>query len=502
MRSVAKFKLFHEVSETDLYESVRNCIQQWFDTKLEQSNDGHYRIRKDGRLAEGNTSDDLVENSRLFRMRVTEQIEGGKLTSEVSVLANTQGVHFACELGVIATGVTRPNVSLRAPRFVQTIASLGSAWRIEDGRDRVFSQPFRVDATNESQFLDLLRAPERALPVIAISEFDGSAAFPELAQNVAKRVTGIAHVCILDEEASWQLTQDLGKEWSCFNGAIRLYWPGSVPTGSPFRHPLWISDKLEARFENSAEEWLCNKLTRTVIEASSYLPTDRAFADFEDRRSTLRIKEAEQRAQSNSDYEILAQIYSEENGVLKARLTALQEAYENSQAELEGLRSAYFRGDADSLLMEEAATEAPPSTVAEAVERAHSRFGDQLVFPDDLESQIATLNASAGPPSKIFEHLSALNDLASKLADEDGLGMSIPIWLRSKNIECSGESETIKKSKTARDARTFSVSGEQTYCEFHTKPSDGTSPDRCVRIYFDKADSGIRVRIGYIGRHF
>lgn len=502
MRSVAKFKLLNEAPDPALYEAVCRCLQQWVDTKLAQDDDGSYRIRKDGRPAEAEITDDSVEDARLFRMRVTEQIEGGKLTSDVSVLSDARGVHFACELGVVATGVARPNISLRAPRFVQTIASLGSAWQIENGRDRIFSQPFRVDAANGNQLIDLLRAPERALPVIAISEFDGSEAFPGLAQNVARRVTGLAHVCILDEEASWQLTEDLGQEWSCFNGAIRLYWPSGVPIGSPFRHPLWLSEKLESRFEGSAEDWLCNKLTRTVIEASSYLSPDGAFAEFESRRSALRIREAEQRAQSNSDYEELAKIYSQENGILKSRLAALQAQFDNSQVELEGLRSAYFRGDGESIAMEEAATEAPPPTISEAVARARARFGNQIAFPDDLEAQIATLSASAGPPSKVFEHLSGLNDLASKLAEEDSLGISIPIWLRSKNIDCSGESETIKKSKVARGARTFSVAGEQTYCEFHTKPSDGTSPDRCVRIYFDKAESGMRVRIGYIGRHF
>lgn len=501
MRSVAKFKLVH-APEAALFDDACRSLRQWFDNKLSQNEDGTYRIQKDGRAAEASIGDDAIDGSRLFRIRVTESIEGGKLTSEINVLEDSQGVHFACDLGVVATGVARPNIALRAPRFVQTIASLGSAWQIEAGRDRVFSQPFRVGTNNGSQLLDLLRAPERALPVIVISEFDGSETFPGLAQNVARRVTGLAHVCVVDENASWQLTQDLGQEWSCFNGAVRLYWPGGVAVGSPFRHPLWLSDKLELRFGEAAADWLCNKLTRLIIEASSYLSLDSAFAEFEDRRSSLRIREAEDRAQDESDYEGLAQIYSEENGVLKRRLAALQAQFDNAQAELDGIRSAYFRGDSGAVAVEEAATEAPPSTVSEAVARARSRFGNQLAFPDDLEAQVSTLNPSAGPPSKIFEHLSGLNELASKLADEGGLGMSVPIWLRSHNIECSGESDTIKKSKAARAGRTWSVGGEQIYCEFHTKPSDGTSPDRCVRIYFVPADSGLRVRIGYIGRHF
>ena len=82
------------------------------------------------------------------------------------------------------------------------------------------------------------------------------------------------------------------------------------------------------------------------------------------------------------------------------------------------------------------------------------------------------------------------------------LGKSVPIWLRDAGVEAKGESETVKKSRDARHARTFRFSGEELYCEYHAKPNEGVPPDQCVRIYFALTNQAPRVRIGYLGRHF
>lgn len=501
MRSVSKFKLVQVDADERLFQAVCDCLCEWFQSKFVEADDGTIRIRKDGRPAVALSSLEEVAGSKIFRMQATEEVSGGKLTTSTAVLIQGDEVRFACDLGLVATGAARPNIALRAPRFIQSVVGLGGAWHVEQGRDRVFSQAFKVKET-AGELIDLLTWPNRALPVIVISERDGAEAFPSLAADVAKRLTSLAHVCVLDEAGSWSLTQALGREWSCYNGAVRLYWPGAVPIGSPFRNPLWFAERLEARFNDAAEEWLCNKLTRLVIDASSYLSVDPAFEQVEEQISERRIREAELRAQENSDYAELARIYADENGGLKRRAKALQLEIENLKAEVEGFRAAYIRGDSISVAVEEAATELPPASVEEAVSQARHRFGDNIAFPDDLDAQLATLNPQAGPPSKVLEHLSGLAELATNLAGSTSIGMSVPKWLKARNIECSGESETVRKSKSAREERTFLIGGERVYCEYHTKPSDGTSPDRCVRIYFDKADEGRRVRVGYIGRHF
>lgn len=505
MRSVAKFKLVHPAAEPDLFAQADQLLQSWFDGKFELTSGGKYRFRRDGRSATAAISREDTGGSQLLRVRVTEDIIGGKLTTQAALLSWNDEVRFTADLGVVATGVSRPTVALRAPRFVQEVVGLGSAWYVENGRDRVFSKPFAVKSENVALFKDLILSEDRALPVVAVSKIDGHVEFPTLAGDLAKRVTGLAHVCVLDEYASWDLTDNLGDQWSCYNGAVRIYWPGGVGRGVPFRHTLWRSDRVLAKHDTleDAQNWLDNTITRRIIEASSYVSDDRVFVELEEQRATARIEAATRKAADDADYHQLANVYAEENDALRARNRDLKAQIENAEAELVGLRAAYYRGDTAGDPAEVEESEAPPATVREAVERAIKTFSSDLAFADSTEASVATLSPTAGPPGKIFDYLSALNDLSVALQNGNGnIGKTIPIWLREKGIECSGESETVKNSRSQQAARTFRINGADIHCELHLKPSDGTHPDKCARIYFAISQSNPRVKIGYVGRHF
>jgi hypothetical protein len=43
--------------------------------------------------------------------------------------------------------------------------------------------------------------------------------------------------------------------------------------------------------------------------------------------------------------------------------------------------------------------------------------------------------------------------------------------------------------------------GRRRQFELHLKPAEGTSPDRCVRIYFEYDDASGRSIIAWVGRH-
>lgn len=505
MRSVAKFKLVHSEAEPELFDQGEAILQSWFDSKFERTNKGDYQFRRDGRPAVATISREDIEGSRLLRIRVTEDIIGGKLTTQAALLSSDNEVRFTADLGVVATGVSKPTVALRAPRFVQDIVGLGSAWHVESGRDRVFSNSFSVEASNINLFKNLILSEDRALPVVVISKIDGHVEFPTLARDLAKRIAGLAHVCVIDEVASWDLTNNLGEQWSCYNGAVRIYWPGGVGRGLPFRHTLWRADRVLARYDtlDEAQDWLDNTITRRIIEASSYVSDDQAFVALEERRAAARIEAAAKKAADDADYKQLANVYAEENDALRARNKDLKAQIENAEAELTGLRAAYYRGDVGGDPTEAEETEAPPATVSEAVERAIQMFASDLVFADSMGDSVTTLSATAGPPGKILDYLTALNDLSIALQKGSGnIGKTIPIWLRDKGIECSGESETVKNSRSEQTARTFRIGGTDVHCELHLKPSDGTHPDKCARIYFAIGQSKPRVKIGYVGRHF
>ena len=57
---------------------------------------------------------------------------------------------------------------------------------------------------------------------------------PALGQNgylvdvreLASDLAGSAHVMVIDWDVTYEFSRIVGDEWSCFGGAVRIYWPG------------------------------------------------------------------------------------------------------------------------------------------------------------------------------------------------------------------------------------------------------------------------------------
>jgi hypothetical protein len=145
--------------------------------------------------------------------------------------------------------------------------------------------------------------------------------------------------------------------------------------------------------------------------------------------------------------------------------------------------------------------EAPPSTVEEAVLLALEKFESTLVFESSVDEGIQTVAPDAGPPDKVLTYLRALSDL-TEARRRGALGTTTIKWLEARGAIALGESETVRKSATERQARTWDDgTGVKRVFDLHLKPNEATSPDRCVRIYFEIDGSGGKTIIGWVGRH-
>lgn len=142
-----------------------------------------------------------------------------------------------------------------------------------------------------------------------------------------------------------------------------------------------------------------------------------------------------------------------------------------------------------------------PATVVEAIRLAKQRHDGVLVFGAAVDESVRLVAPDAGPPEKIVAYLNALAEL-TKRRRNGPLGSTAVKWLTSKGVVASGESETILNSPKEQLLRTWDDgSGARRRFNLHLKPSEGTSPDRCVRIYFDYDENRGTTIIGWIGRH-
>jgi hypothetical protein len=293
----------------------------------------------------------------------------------------------------------------------------------------------------------------------------------------------------------------VGQEWSCFGAAIRLYWPNATQGSDPFAHPLWTASKLLFRYSSTEEaaNGITQQLRRQLMAVASFSirePAAISAIRVQARRAAQERRLAE--ARSIEDYRKLAEDYAKSLDECQVALSQVIDARDRALADLANER--ILRTYAESAADVEPETETPPATVAEAFDRAKASLSDLLVFGDDCERGISDLNENAGPPAKILAWLQKLAE-ASRHKKNGTLGKSVIQWLRDQGLKVSGEGEKDANNPLERKKRTWHDGISDRYFDAHLKPAEGTSPDRCVRIYFDWNAEKQRYSVGWIGRH-
>ncbi len=503
MRDVGKIQLQSATRKPAHFPAIIKALKDWEAGKFEARPDGAFQIRESGVSATIEKSEQSLGDLRYFQISYGEPVSFGTLSTKVRLLERQKALHFQCTLAAqSAGGLVPPKVDVWIPRFIRSIVDLGIPWQVTPDSERVFSKCFDVSQEHYQSLEDLILSESRKLPLVVVSSLNGRTIAGDIHEKISKYACGLAHTCRISESVAWQLTTKLGKEWSCYNGAIRLFWPLRKNRTDFRAHPLWTYDKILAEFDSQerARDIFSNFLRRVLVEASTFVVDDPVYSEFENERVRQAAELQRQAASSSNDYEGLANLYAKENDDLRALLR-------DRDAEISTLRSnvqalSYPTNQQDDAQDVGGQRNAPPISVVEAIQQARDQFATTLTFGEKIDEHAATLDASAGPPEKLYRYLETLNRLSIELGSNRALGRTIPIWLRENNVECSGESETVANNKEAKKRRTFKIDGKLQYCEWHAKPSDGVSPNLCVRIYFSIGAEGKRVKIGYIGRHF
>lgn len=351
----------------------------------------------------------------------------------------------------------------------------------------------------------ILHHPARNLPLVVISTVNFEPITRDLGESLARDLAGLAIVGLVNEPASWAITEMLGKEWSCYNQAVRLYWPIKDRFRNAFRHPLWTAERLleTAKSPEAAALLLRNTLRRQLLALSTYTISEPGtLVQIRQQASERRFEELHARAQSGGDWQALAEEYAKDNQTLKHRIADLEEEKSRLEDQVANLSVAFKYRDVGSAEQEiQPESEPNTDTILDAVESARNQFAAELVFGANVSDSVDTLAQDAGPPDKIFEYPRTLAEMV-RIRKGQGLGKDMLAWLKEQGLKASTESETILNSGAEMQKRTWdNGKGGKRRFEKHLKPSEGTSPDRCVRIYFDYDDAAEQAVVAWVGRH-
>ena len=501
MRIVAKVQFTSP--DTANGAEAADAIDAWANEKFAREDDGMYRIIRSGAGALFERGDLTAGSHSRTHFAILEPIDGGNLQTDVKIVSTPERTAFSTILSLGSdSGVAPLGIALRAPRFIRSVVGQ-RIWTVGINGERVFSFSFDVTAGNLDELQKLVDSEQRRLPVIIASEYDGRTLAGNIHELIAGDLCGLAHVVRLEPDGAWELTKRWGAEWSCYNGAVRLLWPMRGGRGDPRAHPLWTMDRLMSQTDDEAvaRDRLRHSIGRRILEASTYVPDDSAFADFAKFYERQIADEA--RVVVSGSPERSREEYEDQIAAQRAELDRKDADIRTLNDNIESLSIALrnMRRSNEAERDEQPATDlAEPQSVAEAVAVARRELAGKVEIAAETDADVADLNSEAGPPEKILRYLRTLGELAEQLA-EGPLGQSVPIWLRIRGVDCSGESETSKNSEAGKRFRTRQVNGNEVDCEFHAKPSERTSPDRCARIYFATSPTKPHVLVGYIGRH-
>ena len=497
-----------ETAAAGIADDAELALLDWIDREIrdatgEADPDGARVRLRDGGTARLVEERESGEAGRLLRLTLTEDGRSTPHETLACLVLDGCTVEAYVEVRSGHAELLRRSMHLetRCPQPVRALVAQGH-WH--HGPTPLTDAPTRFDgAAGGARLAALLEDPERSLPVVVASSVDGRSMFDGIGSELARDACGIGAVALLDEPGAAELTRLAGREWSCYNGAIRLFWP-IERDDDPLRHPLWTLDRVLERHGSldRAAHFLRRAIrTRLTSEAALVNREPTAVARIREATMLVRLRgggdDPETWRLLAEDAEHRATRLAAELRALRARIDRLDDENRALAWRLRGVESREPDPFGEDVVAD---VFPPPETVAEAVALVAARDGVRVRFGGDVEASIGTLLPNAGPPDKVLRHLTDLDALA-RACDAGPLGMPVTQWLVARGCMTSGESKSDKRSAAERKRRTFDACGRPEAFELHTKPSDGTRPNRCVRIYFRLDEATNDVIVGYVGAH-
>ena len=406
------------------------------------------------------------------------------------------GVEHLISIESVEYSVAPARLLFGSPRAVRDICTKAPAYI---GEMQVRAEPYALEQDGLDDLLTLLTSDLRRLPVVLLSPY----ARGELNQvdpaKLARNLAGVAVVVrVEDPELTWDFTDEVGRQLSCFNGAARIYWPGFSKASDPRSHRLFFG----AWIEQVGPAVAARTIERAIfaVAAFRYVPDSR-IADL-----IRRVEAAERQKLLVEKKETGDDFWADYERDL-ARLDEAEKKLEELEAENANLRAnqqvffAAGAGGPDELAQPEEEEELSFSSVAEAVLAAAKRCKNVEIL------DTATSAAEASPfqrPYDIFEALTDLDkivDAWTKNRDEKGSGGDLLQHLRDRGW---GKRSSMHISDTTRGKfrshYEFEYQGKRQLFEPHITIGAG-DPNSCASIHFIFDHERLKMVVGHVGKH-
>lgn len=351
-------------------------------------------------------------------------------------------------------------------------------------------------------FVKLLESPARRHPVIFLSTSAGELTCP--AEPLASHLAGLAHVIVAKSDSvSDNLGRTLSDLQNCFDGAIRIYWPGFTRRSNPYHHRLYIRQRLLAMLE--AHPHAIGHALLQNIAGVAVFSLDDSFLTW-GRLERLQREDELAKAKASGEMVRIAESYAAENDQLRKELEDLraeQSAVSRDMAEAreDALRwkETYLALAKSSSISVEQTGDAPIDSVAGAIDRARKDFSGELIF--ELNSKSVEYSPFEQPTA----FLDALFWLATDYRDARlgktlcaDLNHSIKSAVQGWSYSAGQSMLTMKKNRAWYECH---YGDRIHWADEHIGRGSDRDPRNAIRVGFTWLADEKKVLIGFIGHH-
>ena len=348
--------------------------------------------------------------------------------------------------------------------------------------------------------IEFLKSPQRARPVVFISVPNASDQPLIDPQPVARNLCGLAHVVVAESRLiSSALSGAIPSRLACWDGAIRVYWPGFRPSDNPFHHNLLVPRAIAESGGKRVSSDLLERITEVAIH--SQLADRLTWLGLE----TARRQRLMEDLRSRGDMDELLEMADEEISGLKARIAELKsnrrelgDELRQSKDEANSWREAYQQERQGGAAAAGQPLTLPIRSVSEAVERASREF-DTLVFALNSESGVNDNPFKA--PDELF---AALEWLATVYVDARAGAVPCANFDLSLREACGWKYDANQSKITMSRFKSWYTTqwnGTTYQLGAHVKIGSGKDSRHTIRVAFEWDADAKKVVIGFIGQH-
>ncbi len=428
-------------------------------------------------------------------------------TSDLALVRDADGRHhfsFTQSLGRQDGGMTPFRRAPGRPRIMRTLVRDFAAF---SGGIRLHSKPFPLRLKDEDlgKFIQILESPTRTHPIVLVSVHEQSKGYLINPHDLADHLSGIAHVIVAENSMVAQaLSYRLPRWLTCYDGAIRVYWPGFKRASQTIDHRLWTVTELSAdpiRFDSGR---FADAVLAAIAEVSVSAISPH-FASF-DRIQSLDRRRIIAAARDTQDWEQLAITYAADADAKEREIADLERQLKEAGERLfrEQQLSSTLRARVEDQKQGRAGSaenEIPVDSVREAIERARAAFPGQLSFRFNQSSEDAK-----SPFRYPEEVLLAFDWLATTYYQARTKAKSCPDFDASIRAAVSGWSYSGHQNESTMKAnkewyQCIAEDGRKLWIPEHLRSGNGRDAEDAIRIAFTWDESSQRVIIGFIGQH-